>query len=119
MSRLRLQLQLCLEKITRLQLQLQLPYKIRNNRLQLPIIIDYHNRLHYRVKFQKKLSRFTKNKTEIHSLLFKTTFLFKNSSFFFRFKNIFLCDFNSKIMNMLKKSSCFRPLIRYVIEKIL
>ena len=103
MSRLRLQLQLCLEKITRLQLQLQLPYKIRNNRLKLPILIDYHNR----VKFQKKLSRFTKNKTEIHSLLFKTTFLFKNSSFFFRFKNIFLCDFNSKIMNMLKKIKLF------------
>ena len=116
MSRLRLQLQLCLEKITRLQLQL--PYKIRNNRLQLPILIDYNNRLHNRVKFQKKLSRFTKNKTEIHSLLFKTTFLFKNSSFYFRFKNIFLCEINSKIMNMLKKSSCFRPLIRYVIVKI-
>jgi hypothetical protein len=31
-------------KITRLQLQLQLPYKIRINRLQLPILIDYHNR---------------------------------------------------------------------------
>ena len=90
MSRLRLQLQLCLEKITRLQLQLQLPYKIRNNRLQLPILIDYNNRLHNRVKFQKKkLSRFTKNKTEIHSLLFKTTFLFKNSSFFLDLK-IFL-----------------------------
>ena len=51
MSRLRLQLQLCLEKITRLQLQLQLPYKIKNNRLQLPILIDYHNRLNNRVKF--------------------------------------------------------------------
>jgi hypothetical protein len=51
MSRLRLQLQLqfCLEKIT--LLQLQLPYKIKNNRLQLPILNDYHNRLHSRVKF--------------------------------------------------------------------
>ena len=57
MSRLRLQLQLCLEKITRLQLQLQLPYKIRNNRLQLPILIDYHNRLDNRVKFQKKIKQ--------------------------------------------------------------
>ena len=54
MSRLRLQLQLCLEKFTRLQLQLQLPYKIKNNRLQLPILIDYHNRLHNQVKFQEK-----------------------------------------------------------------
>jgi hypothetical protein len=45
MSRLRLQLQLCLEIITRLQVQLQLPYKIKNNRL--------HNRL----GFKKKLSR--------------------------------------------------------------
>ena len=54
MSRLRLQLQLCLEKITRLQLQLQLPYKIKNNRLQLPFLIDYHNRLHNRAKFQEK-----------------------------------------------------------------
>ena len=87
MPGLRLQLQLCLEKISRLQLQL--PYKIRNNRLQLPILIDYHNRLHNRVKFQKKLSRFTKNKTEIHSLLFKTTFLFKNSSFFLDLKIFF------------------------------
>ena len=57
MSRLRLQLQLCLEKFTRLQLQLQLPYKIKNNRLQLPILIDYHNRLHNRVKFQEKIKQ--------------------------------------------------------------
>jgi hypothetical protein len=54
MSRLRLQLQLCSEKITRLQLQLQLPYKIKNNRLQLPTLIDYHNRLHNRIKFLEK-----------------------------------------------------------------
>ena len=52
MSRLRLQLQLCSEKITRLQLQL--PYKFKNNRLQLPILIDYHNRLHNRIKFLEK-----------------------------------------------------------------
>ena len=57
MSQSRLQLQLCLEKFTRLQLQLQLPYKIKNNRLQIPILIDYHNRLHNRVKFQEKIKQ--------------------------------------------------------------
>ena len=57
MSRLRLQLQLCLKKFTRLQLQLQLPYKIKNNRLQLPFLIDYHNRLHNRVKFPEKINQ--------------------------------------------------------------
>jgi hypothetical protein len=57
MSRLRLKLQLCLKKFTRLQLQLQLPYKIKNNRLQLPFLIDYHNRLHNRVKFHEKIKQ--------------------------------------------------------------
>ena len=51
MSRLQLQLQLCLNKLSRLQLQLY--FKLKNNRLQLHFLIDYHNRLHNRVKFPK------------------------------------------------------------------
>ena len=84
MSRLRLQLQLCLKKFTRLQLQLQLPYKIKNNRLQLPFLIDYHNRLHYRVNFKKKLSRAKfKRKIRHKYILFsiKRPFLSKNAIF--------------------------------------
>ena len=110
MSRLRLQLQLCLKKFTRLQLQLQLPYKIKNNRLQLPfltiIIIDCIIELN----FKKKLSRAKfKDKKRHKFILFsmKRPFLSKTAIF----SKPCICIDNSITMNMINiKSRCFRNL---------